>query len=200
MTREKRRVFRLEVEFDAVPRQRGRQRPPARRRDAAPTLAGPFAGVHLDRVGRRLRLVGQLGKREAQLVGTHAFRFLAEEALTEEIQLMAERGVLALHLRQFGLQRGDERPRRGEIVKVARGLVRHARIIREPDRAYNGAARLGHAFVPAPATRLGDIDAGDQERQVAASHFDHGGPVVRPRKGPVLESFVQHAEPRPIPG
>src|SRR5947208_12025930 len=94
-----------DIDLDAFPRQRGRQRPPARRGNAAPASGTwPFARVHFDRVGRRTRLVRQLRKREPQLVRTHPFGFLAEEALTQQVELMAERRVLALHAREFVLQ------------------------------------------------------------------------------------------------
>src|SRR5437588_8448741 len=66
-----------DIDLDAFPRQRGRQRPPARRGDAAPASGTwPFARVHFDRVGRRTRLVRQLRKREPQLVGLTRSDFL----------------------------------------------------------------------------------------------------------------------------
>jgi hypothetical protein len=36
-----------------------------------------------------------------KLVRTHPFGFPAEQELTEQVELMAERGVLALHAREF---------------------------------------------------------------------------------------------------
>jgi hypothetical protein len=128
------------VDFEALPRQGLRERPPARRRDATPAPgARPFARIHLDRLGRGARLVGQLRKREPQLVGTHPFGFLAEEPLAQEVQLMVERRVLALDAREFVLQGRDERPRRGEIVDLSRMFVGHAGMIREDDPPYNTA-------------------------------------------------------------
>lgn len=109
--------------------------------DAAPASgAGPFGRVHVDRVGRRPRLVSQFAQREPQLVRTHAFRFLAEEALAQQVELVAERRVLTLHAHQFVLQ-GDECPCRGEIVDVSRRLVIHADMIREDDPPYNASGR-----------------------------------------------------------
>ena len=109
-------------------------------RNAAPASGTwPFARVHFDRVGRRTRLVRQLRKREPQLVRTHPFGFLAEEALTQQVELMAERHVLALHAREFVLQGGNQRSCRGEIVDVSCGLVRHADMIREDDPPYNSS-------------------------------------------------------------
>src|SRR5437870_10009097 len=77
-----------DIDLDACPRQRGRQRPPARRGNAAPaSRTWPFARVHFDRVSRRMRLVRQLRKRESQLIQTHPFGLLAEEALTQQVKL-----------------------------------------------------------------------------------------------------------------
>jgi hypothetical protein len=65
------------------------QRVPAGRAASAARPAGPLARVHFDWLGDGAGLVGQLRKRQAQLVGTDPFRFLPEEALTEHVQLMA---------------------------------------------------------------------------------------------------------------
>jgi hypothetical protein len=100
-----------------------------------------------DPKGPDTRLVRQLRKRESQLVRTHPFGFLAEEPLTEQIELMAERGVLALDSGEFVLERGDERPRRGEIVEVSRRLVRHADLIRERDPPYKTPTRSHDSFI-----------------------------------------------------
>src|SRR5437660_256458 len=190
-----------DIDLDAFPRQRGRQRPPARRGDAAPASGTwPFARVHFDRVGRRTRLVRQLRKREPQLVRTHPFGFLAEEALTQQVELMAERRVLALHAREFVLQGGDQCPCGGEIVDVARGLVRHADMIREDDPPYNSSRQSRDAFIPPTAARVRHIDAGHEQRQIATAHFDRTARLLGwPRERALLQSFVQDPEARAIP-
>ena len=94
------------VDLDASARQvRGQWSPPRR---ASPLMPAHrrVPRVHLDRLGDRARLVGELLKRQLQLPRIHAFGFLAEQPLTEHVELMAERGVLALRLRQLVLQRG----------------------------------------------------------------------------------------------
>ena len=52
--------------------------------------ARTFARVHLDWLGGSPRLVGQLRERKPQLIGTHPFGFLAEQPLTQQIQLMPQ--------------------------------------------------------------------------------------------------------------
>lgn len=80
--------------------------------------AGPLARVHFDRLGDRAGLVGQLRKREAQLIGTDPFGLLPEELLTQHVQLMAQRRVFSLRPDQLVAQRGDECLRGGEIRDV----------------------------------------------------------------------------------
>jgi hypothetical protein len=57
------------------------------------------------------------------------------------------------------LERGDERPRRGEIVEVSRRCVRHADMIREGDPPYKPPTRSRDPFIPPAAARLRHVDA-----------------------------------------
>ena len=113
------------VNLDAVAGQRRGERAPARRRDAAASARSrPLTGIHFDRfIGRNGRFVAELGKRQPQLVGADPFRFLTEEPLTEEIELMAERRVLALDPRELVLQRRDERPGGPQIIDASCGAT-----------------------------------------------------------------------------
>jgi hypothetical protein len=113
---------------------------------------------------------------------------------------MAERRVLALHAREFALQGRDQRPCGGEIVDVSRGLVRHADMIREDDPRYKASGRSRDAFIPPTAARVRHIDAGHEQRQIAAAHFDWAAALVgRPRKRALLQSFVQNPKAGAIP-
>src|SRR4029453_1694857 len=103
--------------------------------------AWPLAGVHLGRLVARRERLREFGKRQAELVRADTLGFLAEEFLAEQIELLAERGVLALRSRQLGLQRRDEGPRRVEIVDRVR-RDRHTRIIRESRSAYKVTPRV----------------------------------------------------------
>ena len=58
-------------------------------------LPGPLARVHLGRFVARLQLLGQLREGQTELVGADALGFLPEEFLAEDVELLAERGVLA---------------------------------------------------------------------------------------------------------
>ena len=106
------------VDLDALAGQVRGQRVPAGWAASAARPAGPLARVHFDRLGDRAGLVGQLRKREAQLVGTDPFGFLPEESLTEDVQLMAQRRVFPLRPGQLVAQCGDEHLRGGEIRDV----------------------------------------------------------------------------------
>ena len=51
-------------------------------------LAGPLAGVHLGRFVARFQLLGQLGKGQAKLRLADPFRFLPEEFVAEDVELL----------------------------------------------------------------------------------------------------------------
>jgi hypothetical protein len=106
------------VDLDALAGQVCGQRMPAGRASSAAWPAGSLARVHFDRLGDRAGLVGQLRKREAQLIGTDPFGLLPEEALTQHVQLMTQRRVFSLRPGQLVAQRGDERLRGGEVRDV----------------------------------------------------------------------------------
>ena len=91
-----------------------------------------LARVHLDRLGHGTRFVGELLEGELQLPRVDAFGFLPEQPLAEDVQLMAERRVLALGRGELVVQRGNQRARGGEIGDVRhRARVRHERMIRD---------------------------------------------------------------------
>jgi hypothetical protein len=75
------------VDLDALAGQMRGQWVPAGWASSAARSAGPLARVHFDRLGDRTGLVGQLRKREAQLIGTDPFGLLPEESLTQHVQL-----------------------------------------------------------------------------------------------------------------
>ena len=100
-------------------------------------LAWPLAGVQLGGLGGILRLVGELGEGQAQVIRTDPFGFLPVQFLAERVELLTQGGVLPLRPRQLGLQRRDERARRREIRDRLR-LHRHARMIRDDGSRYKG--------------------------------------------------------------
>ena len=158
--------------------------------------AGPLAGIHLDGLGHRTRLVGQLRKREAQLIGTDAFGFLPEKPPTQDVELMLQCRVGPLRPCQLLAQRGDEGLRRREIGDISR--VGHAGMIREPPSPYNDELR--DALVPTAAAGLRHIDAREQQREVGAAHLDRATRLVRrPGKGPLLEPLVEDPESGSVP-
>src|SRR5438094_630420 len=125
------------IDLHALPRQPARQQPAAGGwRGPSLRASRPLARVHFNRLGRDLRLVGELRKRQSQLIGADPFGFLAEQPLAEEIELMLEDRLLALQLRDFTLQRRDQRAGGREIVDVAHAFIGHADIIRDADPQY----------------------------------------------------------------
>ncbi len=72
-------------------------------------LARPLAGVHFGRLVAGLEFLGQLGKGEAQLRVAHAFRFLAEELVAQQVELLPQGGVFLFGPSQRVLQLGDAR-------------------------------------------------------------------------------------------
>lgn len=184
------------VDLDAVAWQRCGQRLAARRACLATAWsARSLAGIHFDRLGDGSGLIRQLRKRQSQLIRTHPFRLFAKEALTEDVKLMAQRGILALRARQLVAQRRDERLRRGEVRDVA--CLRHARIIRESRPPYKP---LRDPLVPSAAARLRDLDTGEQQQQIRAAHLHRqAGRLRRPGKRALLEPFVEHPEAGAIP-
>jgi hypothetical protein len=84
------------VDLDALARQIRRQWTTARRPSARMSTHGHITGIHLDRLGHGPRLVGELLERELQLPGIHALGLFAKQPLTEHIELMPQRGDLAL--------------------------------------------------------------------------------------------------------
>ena len=60
------------------------------------TADGGLARIHLHRLADRSGLVGELLARELQLPRIHAFGFLAKQPLTQDVELMPQRGDLAL--------------------------------------------------------------------------------------------------------
>jgi hypothetical protein len=115
------------VDLDPSARQVRWQRVP-------PRGASPFMGVHrrvarvhLDRLGHRARFVGELLERELELARVDAFGFLPKHPLTKHVELMPQRRVFPLDLRQLVVQRGNQRAGGGEISDVRYdGRVRHA--------------------------------------------------------------------------
>jgi hypothetical protein len=95
-----------------------------------------FARVHLDRLGDRAGLIRELLERELKLPRVNAFGLLAEEPLTEHIELMAQRRDFALRPRELLLEDGDEGARGGEVLDVGidRAWLTHQRILRSPRR------------------------------------------------------------------
>ena len=69
----------------------------------------PLARVHFGRLVAGLEFLGQLREGQAELIGTHTFGFLAEEVVTEEIELLAQGEVFSLGLRQRGFERDNAR-------------------------------------------------------------------------------------------
>jgi len=183
------------VDLDAVARQRRRQRVATARASVAPARSPrPLPGTHFHGVGDGAGLVGQLRKRQPQLIRPDPFRFLAEQSLAEDVELMAQRCIFALRARQLLTQRRDQRLRGCEVGDVR--CVRHARIIRDT----RAPTSLRDPLVPAPAPRLGDLHAGEQQQQIRAAHLDwRAGRVRRPRERPTLEPFEEHPEARAIP-
>ena len=176
------------------------QRPPARGPAPAMLAHGRLARVHLDRLGDRAGLVGELLEGELQLPRIDAFGFLAEQPLTEHVELMAQRRVLALRLRELVLQRGDQGPRRGEIGDVGPARVRHARMIRERRSAVQRPtitrrARTSGGGASAPGRRPTSSSA----RSVLRISTGLGRLVRRPRERPLLEPLVEDPEPGSIP-
>jgi hypothetical protein len=80
-----------------------------------------------DRFGDRAGLVGELLEGELQLPRIDALGLLAEEPLTEDVELMLQRGVLALDGRELRLQAGNERPGGREVAdfRLRRTRRRH---------------------------------------------------------------------------
>ena len=72
-----------------------------------------LAGVHFHRLGDGPSLVLQLLQRELELPRVDAFGFLAKQPLTQDVELVPQRGDLALRFRQLLLKRGDEGARGG---------------------------------------------------------------------------------------
>ena len=64
------------------------------------------------------------------MIGTDAFGFLAEEALTQHVELVPQRRVFPLRPRELVAQRGDQGLRRREVGDI--GRVGHAGMIRQP--------------------------------------------------------------------
>lgn len=79
---------------------------------------GRLARVHLDGLGDGARLVRQLLERGLELPRIDTFRRLAEEALAEHVELMAQR-------QDFLLRRGGATPRRRAKPAWDSPLVRH---------------------------------------------------------------------------
>ncbi len=75
-----------------------------------------LARVHFHRLGDGPGLVRQLLKGQLQLSGVNAFRLLAEQPLTEHVELMPQRGDFTLRIRELILQGRDEGARCCEIV------------------------------------------------------------------------------------
>jgi len=103
--------------------------------------------VHLDRLGDRPRLVGELLQGELQLARVDTLGFLAEQPLAQHVELMAEGGILTLGLRELVAQRGDERASGGEILDVSdHTVVSYASTIREGDRSYDASGQVTRSY------------------------------------------------------
>lgn len=77
-------------------RDAGNGRAPAGRlRWPAMLLAGLLAGVHFSRFVVRLQFFRELRKRQAESGGAHPFRLLAEEFVTQDVELPTEERVFA---------------------------------------------------------------------------------------------------------
>ena len=127
---------------------------------------------------RLLPLVGELLQREFQLSGIDALRFLAEQPLAQDIELVAQRGDFALRLGELILERGDERPRRRQVLD---GGVEGPRRIHYCTLRRSGVSRLHpipqrwgsrDPLIPAAPPRLGQIDPGQQQHEITAPHGD----------------------------
>jgi len=125
----------VDVDRDDLARQMSGQDLPSVGTPADVAAYRRLARVHLDWFGDRPRLVGELLEREAELAGIDPVGLLAEQAPTEDIELVPELGVLALGLHQLGLERRDQGARLGEIEEVAR-LRCHAGKIANPGLSY----------------------------------------------------------------
>src|SRR6266851_122185 len=84
---------------------------------------GRLARVHLDRLADGAGFIRELLERELKLPWIDAFGGLAKQALTEHIELMAQRRVLALDGRELFLQGGDKRAGGHEIVNRGVGVA-----------------------------------------------------------------------------
>jgi hypothetical protein len=85
-----------DVDLDTTARQVRRQWPPSGGPAPCMTADGGLARIHLHRFADRSGLVGELLERELQLPRIHAFGFLAKQPLTQDVELMPQRGDLAL--------------------------------------------------------------------------------------------------------
>jgi hypothetical protein len=145
---------------------------------------------------RGLEFLGELGEGQAELIGAHAFGFLAEEFVTEEVEFLAQGEVFSLGLRQRGFERRNARLSAREIRD--RG---HARIIDQPRSSYNTRRVPSRdPLVPPPPPRVRQIGAREQQQQIGTAHLDRrpvglGGPGERA----LLEPFVEHPEARAVP-
>src|SRR5207245_1593634 len=115
-----------DVDLDAAPGQVRRQRPPSRRSAARMTADRRLARIHFHRFGDQSGLVGELLQRELELPRIDTVGFFSKEALTEDVELMPQRGDLALRGGQLLLKRGNEGACGGEIIN---GGVERARLI-----------------------------------------------------------------------
>src|SRR5262249_6199921 len=129
-----------------------------------------LARIHFHRFGDGPAFVGELLQRELQLPRIDAFGFPAKEALTEDVELVPERGDLTLRRRELLLQRGDEGACRGEIVDR---VTECARLIHSPavyDEHACGVYRhtLSLGGTPRAHTSNGVACARDRCRRVRA--------------------------------
>ena len=150
-----------DVDLDTTARQVRRQWPPSG--GPAPRMAADrgLARVHLHRFGYRAALVGELLERELQLPRIHTFGFLAKQPLTQNVELMPQRGDLALRFRQLLVKRGDEGARGGQILD---GVVERAQLIHSLT-IYDLRARVAYA---APADRHRATRSYQRRRRVVA--------------------------------
>jgi len=118
-----------QVDLDPPPRQMRGQRPPPR--GAAPRVASHrrLPRIHFHGFSDRSPFIAELFQGELELPRIDAFGLLPEQPLTQDVEFMAQRGNLALRLRQLVLQRGNEGTGGGKIVDA---VLDRSRLIHLP--------------------------------------------------------------------
>ena len=132
-----------DIDLDSSPRQVRGQRTSPRRPPSRMAADRRLAGVHLDRLRDGPRFVRELVQREPELARVDALRSFPKQSLTEHVELLTQRRVLALDGGELLLQGRDDRSRGGEVFdRVGRARQRHStdRDARPASRVYRRPA------------------------------------------------------------